>query len=274
MSGEWGTPPPPPRQGRSPAPPGIPGAIFVTGTDTGVGKTVATAAIACALAASGRRVAVLKPAQTGVAPGEAGDADFVLAALGSSQLPQPAYVYRFAEPVAPLVAARVHGTTIDTGAILESFTWLRMSHDVVLVEGAGGLLVPLTESHNMADMAHGLGDLPLVVVARPGLGTLNHTLLTLEAARARGLAVLGVVLAGWHEPADLATRTNPGLLHELGQVPLLGVLPWDEDLSVDDLRPGRLRGWAVAGLAPSLGGRFDAAAFRAACARGEAWPAP
>ncbi|HLH21994.1 MAG TPA: dethiobiotin synthase [Chloroflexota bacterium] len=245
----------------------------MTGTDTGVGKTVATAAIARALAARGRRVGVLKPVQTGVAPGQPGDAAFVLAALGTDQPPQLACTYSFREPAAPLVAARAEGARLDVGVIRAHFERLRQSHDVVLVEGAGGLLVPLAEGYSMADLARGLG-LPLVVVARPGLGTLNHTLLTLEAARARGLSVLGIVLAGWREPVDLATRTNPALLCELGQAALLGVLPWDEGLSVEDLRPGRLREWAPRALAPALGGHFDAAAFLAACTRGEAWPAP
>jgi dethiobiotin synthetase len=260
-------------QGRAPAPPAIADGLFVTGTDTGVGKTVSTAAIGCALAAGGRRVGVLKPAQTGVAPGQPGDAEFVLAALGSDQPPGLACTYCFRAPAAPLVAARPEYASVDVDVIHERFERLRQAYDVVLVEGAGGLLVPLAEGYRMADLAGRLG-LPLVVVARPGLGTLNHTLLTLEAARARGLAVLGIVLSGWREPADLATRTNPGLLCALGSTPLLGVLPWDADVSVDDLRLGRLRDWAAASLAPALGGHFDAAAFLAACEQGEPWPAP
>jgi dethiobiotin synthetase len=235
-------------------------ALFVTGTDTGVGKTVATAAIGCALASQGRRVAILKPAQTGVERGQPGDADFVLAALGSAQPAATAYTYRFPEPVAPLVAARAHDTAIQVEAIGESFRRLRTAYDVVLVEGAGGLLVPVTAEHTMADLARGLG-LPVAIVARPGLGTLNHTLLTVEAARARGLAVLGVVIGGWRGPVDLATRTNPALLCALGKVPLLGVLPWDDGLATDEPRLGSLREWAATAVAPELGGCFDAAAF-------------
>jgi dethiobiotin synthetase len=237
--------------------------LFITGTDTGVGKTVATAAIGWALAASGRRVAVLKPAQTGVAPHEPGDAEFVLAALSSTQAPATACPYRLRAPAAPLVAARAEGVRLDLACIRESFAALRASHDEVLVEGAGGLLVPLLEGLTMADLAAAL-DLPVVIVARPGLGTINHTLLTVEAARARGLAVLGVVLSGWRPPADLATRTNPALICALGQVPLLGVLPYDPALSVERLEPGALRTWAPEALAPPLGGSFDAATFLAA----------
>jgi dethiobiotin synthetase len=239
--------------------------VFVTGTDTGVGKTVAAAAIACALQASGRRVAVLKPAETGLPPNAPGDADFVLAALGSDQPPATVRCYRLVAPAAPLVAARAEGVEIAVAPILARFAALRARYETVVVEGAGGLLVPLAAGWSMADLARALA-LPLVVVARPGLGTLNHTLLTLEAARARGLAVLGVVLSGWRAPHDLATRTNPALLTELGQVALLGVLPWDAELSVEAGRLGRMREWARDALAPALGGRFDAARFLAACA--------
>jgi dethiobiotin synthetase len=260
-------------RGTPPAPPGERGGVFVTGTDTGVGKTVATAAIGWALGASGRRVGVLKPAQTGVAPAQAGDAEFVLTALASAQPPGLACCYCFRAPAAPLVAARAEHASVDVGVIRDRFERLQQAFGVVLVEGAGGLRVPLADGYDMADLARAL-NLPLVVVARPGLGTLNHTLLTLEAARARGLAVLGVVLSGWREPVDLATRTNPGLLCELGQVPLLGVLPWDADLSVEELKLGRLREWAAGAVAPALGGRFDATAFLAACERGDPWPAP
>lgn len=237
-------------------------AAFITGTDTGVGKTVAAAAIACALAGRGRRVALLKPAQTGVIPGQAGDAEFVLAALGSAQPPASACPYRLREPAAPLVAARAEGATIDVAVIQQAYAELAARCDVVLLEGAGGLLVPLAAGYSMADLARELA-LPLIVVARPGLGTLNHTLLTIEAARARGLDVLGVVLSGWCEPLDLATRTNPGLLCALGAVPLLGVLPWDGAVSTDDCRVGGLREWAPGAVAPLLGGRFEAAAFLA-----------
>jgi dethiobiotin synthetase len=240
-------------------------AAMITGTDTGVGKTVATAAIAWALAGAGRAVGVFKPAQTGVADDQPGDADFVLTALGSAQPPLSAYGCRFREPAAPLVAAQAEGKRVDVAGICAAYDSLRRTYDVVLVEGAGGLVVPVAEAYSMADLARELG-LPLIVVARPGLGTLNHTLLTLEAARARGLSVLGVLLCGWREPADLATLTNPALLRALGDTDLLGVLPWDEDLSVERMRLGHIREWATEAVAPLLGGRFDGAAFLADCA--------
>jgi dethiobiotin synthetase len=142
---------------------------------------------------------------------------------------------------------------------------LRAAYDVVLVEGAGGLLVPVAEGQSMADLAGAL-HLPLVIVARPGLGTINHTLLTLEAARERGLDVLGVVLSSWAPTDDLATRTNPAIISELGRVSLLGVLPRDDALSVERLEPGGLASWAPAAVGPLFGGSFDADAFLSECA--------
>jgi dethiobiotin synthetase len=247
------------------SPPRLPAGLFVTGTDTGVGKTVATAAIARVQAAAGRRVAVLKAAQTGVAAGEPGDADFVLAALGAEQPAALACPQRYTAPAAPLVAAWAEGARVEIGPIAEAYAALARAYELVLVEGAGGLLVPLAAGWSMADLARYLR-LPLVVVARPTLGTLNHTLLTLEAARARGLVVLGLVLAGWQDTDDVATLTNPALLVALGRVPLLGVLPWDSALSTERGQLGGLGTWCRAALAPPLGGQFDPAAFLAACA--------
>ena len=239
---------------------------FVTGTDTGVGKTVATAAIAWSLATRGQRVVVWKPAQTGVQQAEPGDAEFAATVLAGRPLVRVACSYRFAAPAAPLVAARAEGAALDETHLRAEYAALCADDVIVLAEGAGGLLVPLTEQWSMADLARAL-DLPLIVVARPGLGTINHTLLTLEAARARGLAVLGLVLSGWREPFDLATATNPQLLAERGRAPLLGVLPYDDRLSTERLEPGHLREWASQSVAPALGGAFDAERFLADCAR-------
>jgi dethiobiotin synthetase len=236
---------------------------MITGTDTGVGKTVTTAAIACTLSAAGRSVAVFKPVETGVGPTDRGDADFVLSVLNSGQSRASACPYRFRGPAAPLVAAAAERAAVDPSRLRASFVALRAQYDIVLVEGAGGLLVPIAPDFDMANLAL-LLDLPLVVVARPGLGTINHTLLTLEAARSRGIEVLGVVLCGWRPADDLATLTNPGLLAHLGRVPLLGVLPWDSDLRMDASQPGNLQAWAAESLSPLLGGRFDAEAFVAA----------
>ncbi|MGH8972726.1 MAG: dethiobiotin synthase, partial [Acidimicrobiia bacterium] len=149
---------------------------FVTGTDTGVGKTVVAAALARAEAGAGRRVAYCKPVQTGLRPGEPGDADFVAAAAG---VPVTEGL-RLEEPLAPAVAAERAGTTIDVDALVSWCRHQAESVDVLLVEGAGGLLVPLSGAVTMADLA-ALLHAEIVIATRPGLGTLNHTALTLEA---------------------------------------------------------------------------------------------
>jgi len=200
---------------------------FVTATDTGVGKTFITAALATALRAHGRDVAIFKPVQSGAtADDPSGDA--VL--LGAD------CVYGFAASLAPLVAARAEGRTIELEPILARARELAHEHELLLVEGAGGLLVPLADGLDMADLAVALG-LPLVVVARAGLGTVNHTLLTIEAARARGLELAGVVLNGESDEstADNATLIEAGSgVRVLAQVPRLAD-PTDAAGYLDDL---------------------------------------
>lgn len=201
---------------------------FVTGTDTGVGKTVASAWLAAAAREAGRSVRYVKPVQTGLAPGASGgDADFVRAATGV----QADELLRFAEPLAPAVAAERAGTPIDFGGLFSEVRALADACEELIVEGAGGLLVPLAGDQMMADLAAAL-DAELIVVARPGLGTLNHTALTLEAARRRSLTVGGLVVCGWPDAPGLAERTN---LERLGAMaPILATIPFIEGVSVED----------------------------------------
>jgi dethiobiotin synthetase len=185
---------------------------FVTATDTGVGKTVVTRGLATALRARGRDVAVFKPVQSGaLANDPTGDA----ALLGAD------CIYAFSAPLAPLVAARAEGGTIALEPIAKRAEELAREHELLLVEGAGGLLVPLADGFDMADLAVALG-LPLVVVARAGLGTVNHTLLTIEAAQARGLELAGVVLNG---QSDESTADNAALIEAGSGVRVLALVP-------------------------------------------------
>ena len=233
------------------------GGVFVTGTDTGVGKTVVAAALTRVLSAAGLRVGAFKPVQTGTDEG-ADDLAFLVAAGGVD----PALArapYRFGAPLAPSVAADLAGEAVDPARVRAAFEDLRRSVEVVVVEGAGGLLVPVTEAVSMGGLAAGMG-LPVVVVARPGLGTLNHTALTVTAARGLGLTVLGIVLSGFPAAPGPAEATNPAMIERLSGLPLLGCLPVVEGLDVDAGRPGpsfEPAGW----LAPSLGGVFDRSAF-------------
>ncbi len=207
---------------------------FITGTDTGAGKTVASAVLAHRALADGTRVRYIKPVQTGVAPGARGDADFVraVADVASDELE------RFAEPLAPAVAAERAGRTIDVARLLAAILDAAATVDVVLVEGAGGLLAPLTGESTMADFACELAA-EIVVVTRPGLGTLNHTALTLEAAERRGLRSAGLVVCGWPSKPGPAEETNLKRLQEMA--PLLAIVRTVRGLSVDDGRAAPLR---------------------------------
>lgn len=202
---------------------------FVTGTDTGVGKTVAAGALARAEREAGRAVAYCKPVQTGLAPGAPGDADFVAATAG---VPVTEGL-RLAEALAPAVAAERAGVKIDVDALV---SWCRHqadSFDVLMVEGAGGLLVPLSGDVTMADLAARLGA-DVIIATRPRLGTLNHTALTVEAARARGLNVAGLVVCGW--PAEPGVTENTNLERLAAMAPVLGLIPFVAGL--DTTRPG------------------------------------
>jgi dethiobiotin synthetase len=189
--------------------------LFVTGTDTGVGKTVVAGAIAAALRARGEDVAAFKPAVTGLDdppdPDWPRDHELLAAAAGTSS--DAVAPHTFGPPVSPHLAAALAGTPLDLDALVAAVP----PAGVVVAEGVGGLLVPLTEEHSVRDLAAALG-LPLVVAARPGLGTINHTLLTLEAARAAGLAVAGVVLTPWPEQPDVMERSNAETIARLGDV--------------------------------------------------------
>ncbi|GIG60150.1 ATP-dependent dethiobiotin synthetase BioD [Longispora fulva] len=188
--------------------------VLVTGTDTGVGKTIVTAALAAAAVARGERVVMVKPAQTGLTPGEESDAETVARLAGVRTVE----LVRYPDPLAPRTAARTSGlpelamrTVVDAVADLDG--------DLVLIEGAGGLLVQLGEDGwTIADLAAAL-DAPLVVVARAGLGTLNHTALTLEAIARRSLTA-DVVIGSWPREPELAHRTNRDDLP-----PVTGVVP-------------------------------------------------
>jgi dethiobiotin synthetase len=198
--------------------------LFVTGTDTGVGKTLVTAALARALRARGVDVGVLKPSETGVGPEGPLDARALREAGGVPEplaqiCPQP-----FALPAAPAVAAAAEGRLVDRAAIREAYEATRRAHELVLVEGAGGLLVPLDDGTDMAGLASELG-LPLLVVARAALGTINHTRLTLEAAGHRDLPVAGVVISHGGGPLSDADARNLGWLREHLGARLVGEIP-------------------------------------------------
>lgn len=238
----------------------FPKGIFVTGTDTGVGKTVVSAALAWTSKQSGKRVVVMKAVQTGTDSAGLMDIEFVQKVMGTNYPIEEVCPYRFSHALSPLVAASLVGEKVDMERIKSAFYKLGSAHDAVIVEGAGGLLVPITDDYLMSDLAFDL-KLPLIIVSRPGLGTLNHTLLTVESARARGLKVLGIVINQFPSNPDVAESTNPELITKMTGELLLGVFPSDPEISVEEGRIGKLRDIASSCFSPGMDGTFIARDF-------------
>ncbi|MEU2624393.1 dethiobiotin synthase [Streptomyces sp. NPDC007157] len=230
--------------------------LIITGTGTEVGKTVTTAAVAAAALAAGRSVAVLKAAQTGVGPDDCGDADEVARLAGPVTTAELA---RFPEPLAPGTAARRAGAApVRPHEVAEAAAKLATEHELVLVEGAGGLLVRFDAAGGTLADAARLLNAPVLVVASAGLGTLNTTELTARELRARELELLGVVIGSWPGSPDLASRCNVADLPEVAGAPLLGALP----AGAGALAPADFRAAAPSWLSGRLDGDWDAEAFR------------
>ena len=209
--------------------------LGVTGTDTGVGKTVIAVALVALLRRRGLRVAAMKPVETGVLPGAVTDAARLRAAAGSGDRPSDVGPVTYAEPLAPLVAAERAGRPVNLAALDVAFARLSAGREAIVVEGAGGLLVPLTERVSYAEL-FARWHLGVVVVAANRLGAINHVLLTVHAARAAELQVRGVVLnACTGAASDAAAQTNAAALAQLlPGVPVLS-WPWLTDVSHDAL---------------------------------------
>ncbi|HEY1457949.1 MAG TPA: dethiobiotin synthase [Solirubrobacteraceae bacterium] len=208
--------------------------LFVTGTDTGVGKTVVSASLIASMVAAGERVRAFKPVVTGLdAPPnseahELWPADHELLASVADMSPEEVSPRRFGPAVSPHLAAELAGESIDPAALLARARGRRDDsqgeQDTLIVEGVGGLLVPLTDDYSVCDFASALG-LPIVIVARPGLGTINHTLLTLRVARAAGLKTVAVVLTPWPPEPTVMERSNRATISRIGEVEVAGLAP-------------------------------------------------
>jgi dethiobiotin synthetase len=199
--------------------------LFVTGTGTDVGKTVVAATILAALSARGERVAAFKPVVSGTEERTDPDwpPDHELLAAASGEDPADVAPAVFAAPLSPHLAAELAGTPLDPAALRTAFAARVAETDIVIAEGVGGLLVPLTRDYLVRDLACDLA-LPLVIAARPELGTINHTLLTLEAARGAGLVVAGVVMTPWLAVPSAMEQDNRATIARLGEVDV-AVLP-------------------------------------------------
>jgi dethiobiotin synthetase len=197
---------------------------FVTGTDTGAGKTVVAAAIAAALRAGGARVAAFKPVVTGLdEPPGPWPADHELLAAATGARARDVCAETFAAAVSPHLAAELEGRDLSLAALAGAARAAAARADALVVEGVGGLRVPIDAAHDVRDLAVALG-LPVVVAARPGLGTINHSLLTLESARAVGLDVRAVVLTPWPAEPTVMQRSNRDTIARRGRV-AVDVLP-------------------------------------------------
>jgi dethiobiotin synthetase len=199
--------------------------IFVTGTDTEVGKTVLAAAICAAAAARGIRVAAFKPVVTGLDEPVADwprDHDLLASVANTGQAPEDVSPYRYGPAVSPHLAARMAGERVDPGRILAAAGEQAQRADVLVCEGVGGLLVPLADDYLVRDLAGELS-LPVVIAARPGLGTISHSLLTIEAARAVALRVQAVVLTPWPDEPTEMQESNRQTIERFAEIPVLAL---------------------------------------------------
>jgi len=203
--------------------------FFITGTDTGVGKTLVGGGIAGALRRSGKRVGVLKPFESGCANlgGELvpEDALFLKNISGCTEDIEVICPYRMEHPLAPGVAAEIEGVFIDLERVRSCFKALEEKYETVLVEGAGGLMVPVTSDLLTSDLIKMLG-LPIIIVSRLSLGTINHTLLTVKHALACGISVAGIILNQITPENGKAEETNSGVIKRFSGIPILGQIPF------------------------------------------------
>jgi len=236
--------------------------VFITGTDTGVGKTIVAAALASYLTRFGLRVGVMKPVETGVESTDQLGADARLLSRAAKFGGDPDLIspYRFKHPISPDQAASMAGVRIEHHRLLQQAEKLQEESDFLIVEGAGGIMVPLMGGYLMADLVRDL-DLPLVVVAKPTLGTINHTLLTTYAARSLNLEVCGIFINDMPNQPDTAENNAPHAIASLGSASILGVLPHidgsDEDIYLrlaDHFAQMETRPWLHAALGLTIKG--------------------
>ena len=221
-----------------------PSGIFITGTDTGVGKTVVAAGLALVLRERGMRVGVMKPVASGcVGEGKrlvSGDAVYLMEAA-ENEHPYLTNPLRFRNSLAPSVASVIEKKEVPIERILKAYRELQNHYDFVIVEGIGGLLVPLTKEYFVANLIHEFG-LPIVIVARGGLGAINHTLLTVDAAVIRGFEIRGIIFNRMPRVNfSIAEITNPKVIHDITGIPILGTLPELDDVDVETCRFGNLK---------------------------------
>jgi dethiobiotin synthetase len=208
--------------------------FFVTGTDTGVGKTIITAALIKTSSLLGFRACGMKPIETGcLREGDmfiSSDGIFIKTIAHMEETVNHISPCCFEEPLAPLPASEIEGTPVDFEKIRKEYGALSQKYDVVVVEGIGGLLVPIRKDYFVLDLARDFG-LPVIVVSRPGLGTINHTMLSVNYAIKEGLTVAGIII-NYSRPPDGSPpeNTNPDVIKKISPVPIIGIFPYLKDL--------------------------------------------
>lgn len=213
--------------------------FFITGTDTGVGKTLVAGGLAALCGKRGLDVGVMKPVATGCSCIEgtlvSEDAVCLKNAAGTADEYDIINPVRFEQPLAPTAAARLNNTTIDLAKIHAAYAVLRKRHNFLIVEGIGGLLVPLDDRYFVADLIGDMG-LPLIVVCRPAIGTINHTLLTISSARARKLKIAGIIINESSDGCDeTVKRTNREEIARFTGIPILGDIPFLKEFDMQNV---------------------------------------
>ncbi len=209
--------------------------IFISGTDTEVGKTVISAGLAVYISSQGVSVGVMKPVQTGC-EAESTDLKFMLKAAQIDEQIKEANPYCLKLPAAPSLAAQIAGVKINPADIISAYQKLQAYYEIVIVEGAGGLIVPINDKYTFADLITEL-NLPLVIVGRAGLGAINHTCLSVEYAKAAGISVMGIIL-NQCTPGRLGIieKNNPAIIERLCGVPVWGIIPYSAKINVEQGR--------------------------------------
>ena len=210
--------------------------IFITGTDTGVGKTFVAVGLINALKEKGFNVGPMKPVETGCRTKKGKlipeDTMSLIRASGIKEAIDVINPYRFKHPLAPSVAAELERKSIKKEKIFSAYNYLSKKYDITIVEGAGGIMAPLYKKYLFLDFISAL-NLPIIIVSRPGLGTINHTLLTISAAKGRGVNVIGVVINyAAKAKTGIAEKTNPEIIKRLGGVPVIGIVLYSKNQKV------------------------------------------
>jgi dethiobiotin synthetase len=215
--------------------------LFITGTDTGVGKTLIAGGIAAVLRGQGLKVGVFKPIASGCRDEGilvSSDTEFLAMCADADYSLSVISPVTYKTPAAPISCVQLEGRDIDYEEIVTAYNYLCENTDVVIVEGIGGAMVPLDAEHTVLDLAVEF-NLPVVVVARPNLGTINHSLLTIAAVRNAGLPVAGLVISGYNAfEADIAEETSPDVICGFSNTNLLSIVPFDEESSVEEAQLG------------------------------------